>query len=271
MTKLISRAIALLASAGLMLGSPALAGPDKPLVLESGQMKQLPAGTTLQLQAPTTGAATINLPHGIAPTSPTNGDCWTTTSSLACRINGSTATVSGTNSGDETSSTILSKLSGASGGGTTNFLRADGTWAVPAGGGGGGATSGTWTPTLSFGTGTTGITYSTQLGYYVRVGKLVTIWFDMNVSSTGSSTGNAFVGGLPFNVSTALNQVGTAMWGSTSNALNSRAWFGTASGAANAKQFGLRAGTNTFTALTNTSLNSSFELSTTLSYITDDA
>ena len=28
----------------------------------------------------------------------------------------------------------------ASGGGTTNFLRADGTWATPAGGGGGGLT-----------------------------------------------------------------------------------------------------------------------------------
>jgi hypothetical protein len=29
-------------------------------------------------------------------------------------------------------------LVGASGGGTSNFLRADGTWAAPAGGGGGG-------------------------------------------------------------------------------------------------------------------------------------
>jgi hypothetical protein len=33
---------------------------------------------------------------------------------------------------------LLSGLAPASGGGTTNFLRADGTWAAPAGGGGGG-------------------------------------------------------------------------------------------------------------------------------------
>jgi hypothetical protein len=44
--------------------------------------------------------------------------------------------LTGTNSGDESSSTILTKLSGASGGGTTNYLRADGTWAAPATGGG---------------------------------------------------------------------------------------------------------------------------------------
>jgi hypothetical protein len=35
--------------------------------------------------------------------------------------------------------TSLKGLAPASGGGTTNFLRADGTWAAPAGGGGGGA------------------------------------------------------------------------------------------------------------------------------------
>ncbi len=37
----------------------------------------------------------------------------------------------------------LKGLAPASGGGTTNFLRADGTWAAPAGGGGGGAPGGT--------------------------------------------------------------------------------------------------------------------------------
>jgi len=34
--------------------------------------------------------AGFNLPHGTAPDSPSNGDCWTTTSGLYCRINGST-------------------------------------------------------------------------------------------------------------------------------------------------------------------------------------
>lgn len=42
--------------------------------------------------AATTGGAPINLPHGTAPTSPTNGDIWTTTSGLSARINGATQT-----------------------------------------------------------------------------------------------------------------------------------------------------------------------------------
>lgn len=72
-----------------LLTVPALAA-DKPLVMESGQIKQLPSATSLQLQAPTTANATVNLPHGTAPTSPTNGDCWTTTAGFYCRINGTT-------------------------------------------------------------------------------------------------------------------------------------------------------------------------------------
>jgi hypothetical protein len=72
---------------------------DKPLVMESGQIKQLPSATSLQLQAPTTANASINLPHGTAPTSPTNGDCWTTTGGFYCRINGSTVGPYSTGSG----------------------------------------------------------------------------------------------------------------------------------------------------------------------------
>jgi hypothetical protein len=90
MKNLIAKMLAALALAATMVtAQPALAG-DRPLVLEGTQTKQLPAATALQLQAPTTGSATINLPHGTAPTSPSNGDCWTTTSGLFCQINGAT-------------------------------------------------------------------------------------------------------------------------------------------------------------------------------------
>lgn len=41
-------------------------------------------------KAGTTAAASIRIPHGSAPTSPTNGDMWTTTSGLFVRINGTT-------------------------------------------------------------------------------------------------------------------------------------------------------------------------------------
>jgi hypothetical protein len=40
--------------------------------------------------ASATGGAGLRLPHGAAPTSPTNGDIWTTTAGLYVRINGAT-------------------------------------------------------------------------------------------------------------------------------------------------------------------------------------
>lgn len=41
-----------------------------------------------------TGAASINVPPGTAPSSPVNGDMWTTTAAMLIRINGNTRTVS---------------------------------------------------------------------------------------------------------------------------------------------------------------------------------
>lgn len=39
-----------------------------------------------------TGQAGLNIPHGVAPTSPVNGDMWSTTAGMFCRINGVTKT-----------------------------------------------------------------------------------------------------------------------------------------------------------------------------------
>lgn len=72
------------------LAAPALAGSNLPLVTQSGQTRQLPSGTTLAVQPSTTGAASINVPSGVTPTSPVNGDCWTTASGYFCQINGVT-------------------------------------------------------------------------------------------------------------------------------------------------------------------------------------
>lgn len=44
----------------------------------------------LMLSASTIARATLNIPHGTAPTSPVNGDAWTTTAGLYIRINGAT-------------------------------------------------------------------------------------------------------------------------------------------------------------------------------------
>jgi len=69
---------------------------------------------------------------------------------------------------------------------------------------------GTWTPGVSFGGGTTGITYSSQNGTYTRVGRQVTCWMYFAMSSKGSSTGNTKVTGLPFTISTANANYGIA-------------------------------------------------------------
>lgn len=45
---------------------------------------------SISLSAGTTLIAPLKIPHGSAPTSPVNGDIWTTTSGLFIRVNGST-------------------------------------------------------------------------------------------------------------------------------------------------------------------------------------
>lgn len=61
---------------------------------------------------------------------------------------------------------------------------------------------GTWTPTIAFGGAAVGLTYSTQQGYYTRVGNEVTVWFRIALSAKGSSTGSMTIDGLPFVVGT---------------------------------------------------------------------
>jgi len=48
------------------------------------------ATADLLLPAGTTGIASLRIPHGAAPSSPVNGDIWTTTAGLFIRINGAT-------------------------------------------------------------------------------------------------------------------------------------------------------------------------------------
>ncbi len=45
---------------------------------------------TFNMPAATTSIASANLPHGTAPSAPTNGDLWTTTTAMFVRINGAT-------------------------------------------------------------------------------------------------------------------------------------------------------------------------------------
>lgn len=82
----------------------------------------------------------------------------------------------------------------------------------------------TFTPAVKFGGASTGITYTTQQGQYLRVGNLVFISINIVTSSKGSSTGAMSISGLPFTPSSAISGLtvpfffytgGTAVVGST--------------------------------------------------------
>jgi hypothetical protein len=58
---------------------------------------------------------------------------------------------------------------------------------------------GTWTPVLTFGGSSTGITYDiSDRGLYTKVGNIVTVFVRMVLTSKGSASGSALVTGLPF-------------------------------------------------------------------------
>lgn len=76
---------------------------------------------------------------------------------------------------------------------------------------------GTWTPAMTFGGSATGITYSTQTGIYVKIGKLVWIYGDIVLSNNGSGSGQAEVTGLPVTASANTGQViPFSSWANTS-------------------------------------------------------
>lgn len=57
---------------------------------------------------------------------------------------------------------------------------------------------GTWTPTLSGTGGATGQSYGVQNGLYTKIGNVVTVSFDVRLSTLGTISGQAVIGGLPF-------------------------------------------------------------------------
>ena len=57
-----------------------------------------------------------------------------------------------------------------------------------------------WTPVLSFGGASVGITYSLQSGIAYKAGRMVYMALDITLTSKGSSTGQMNIAGLPFTV-----------------------------------------------------------------------
>jgi len=101
------------------------------------------------------GGAGLNIPHGVAPTTPVNGDAWTTTAGLFARINGTTvgpfpqnaASVTAYSTGTGTitvptgAKTLTAVLIGGGGGGGGGARGAAGGILGGGSGGGGGACS----------------------------------------------------------------------------------------------------------------------------------
>lgn len=79
---------------------------------------------------------------------------------------------------------------------------------------------GSWTPTLEFGGGSTGITYSIQVGTYQLVGNLLYTQFRILLTSKGSDTGIATISGLPAVGNTGLFQTGGGGIASETNVLS---------------------------------------------------
>jgi hypothetical protein len=79
---------------------------------------------------------------------------------------------------------------------------------------------GTWTPSITFGGSSTGITHNVQNGKYIKIGKLVYVSCHCSLSSKGTASGVADINGLPFTVDVqsfgAFNPIGDRQGLSTS-------------------------------------------------------
>ena len=57
---------------------------------------------------------------------------------------------------------------------------------------------GTWTPVLTFGGANVGASYSSQIGHYTKIGRLVVLVGTCTFSNKGTSVGQLFLQGLPY-------------------------------------------------------------------------
>jgi hypothetical protein len=127
---------------------------------------------------------------------------------------------------------------------------------------------GTYTPRISFGGLATGVTYTSQVGRYTKIGRLVTVAHAISLSSKGSSTGSLNLEGLPFNsvVGTGALWVGTVDWRAL--AVGFASVFCEISGLTTANVIGVTGAAATTTNLQDTHVSASTALFCTLTYET---
>jgi len=69
-----------------------------------------------------------------------------------------------------------------------------------------------WTPAITFGGGSTGLTYTARSGRYIKVGKMVFASAYIYLSAKGSSTGAAKISGLPATHAATINSIANVVW-----------------------------------------------------------
>ena len=67
---------------------------------------------------------------------------------------------------------------------------------------------GSWTPSITLGGGSTGMTYSRQEGHYTKIGRQVFAQFRITLTAKGSSTGQLRINGLPFTSANVFTSTG---------------------------------------------------------------
>ena len=94
---------------------------------------------------------------------------------------------------------------------TVTYQDSDGTLDFSVSSSGISEDTGSWTPTVTFGGGSSGQSYSIRVGRYVKLGSLVHIQCHVEFSDKGSSSGTAKIAGLPFTIRNGTNDFPSAV------------------------------------------------------------
>lgn len=130
---------------------------------------------------------------------------------------------------------------------------------------------GSWTPVVGGSGGTSGQTYASQVGRYLKIGRLVVATFTVELSTKGTITTSVQIQGLPFTATAlaGLNSPASLMWlNMATNMIQVTAQVGQGSTAATV--YGTTAAASgSFTARTTTDINDNTLLNGTFVYFTD--
>lgn len=107
-----------------------------------------------------------------------------------------------------------------------------------------------WTPTVSFAGNQVGITYSSQVGRYTKIGRMVLLSFRVALSNKGSSTGAAQINGAPGSSETFFGGGGIGRWQNMTSALVYMGFAPDSFDGTGLSLYGATAGATTLAALT---------------------